>query len=166
MSRSKWCIRAAMFYMLNRWETFTCYLDDGAIPIDNNRTEAALKDPIIGRKNWLFFQIETGQTETGGQTAAILYSLTSTCKRLCIDVYAYLNDLFHRLPSATVEELEQLLPDNWLAAHPQHLVQQRVTESIQAAEPTAAKHSRESRHPSQYHSASVVTVTDIVSVAS
>jgi len=122
-------VRSAMSYMLNRWVTFTRYLDDGAIPIDNNRTEAALKDPIIGRKNWLFFQ-----TETGGQTAAILYSLTSTCKRLCIDMYAYLNDLFHRLPSATTNQFEQLLPDNWLAAHPQHLVQQRVTESIQAAD--------------------------------
>ncbi len=122
-------VRSAMFYMLDRWETFTRYLDDGAIPIDNNRSEAALKDPIIGRKNWLFFQ-----TETGGLTAAILYTLTSTCKRLCIDVYAYLNDVFHRLPSATAEELEQLLPDNWLATHPQHLVQQRVNESIQAAD--------------------------------
>jgi transposase len=122
-------VRSAMFYMLGRWETFTRYLDDGAIPIDNNRSEAALKDPIIGRKNWLFFQ-----TETGGQTAAILYTLTSTCKRLCIDVYAYLNDVFHRLPSATAEELERLLPDNWLAAHLQHLVQQRVNESIQAAD--------------------------------
>lgn len=122
-------VRSAMFYMLDRWETFTRYLDDGAIPIDNNRSEAALKDPIIGRKNWLFFQ-----TETGGQTAATLYTLTSTCKRLCIDVYAYLNDLFHRLPSARPQELEQLLPDTWLAAHPQHLVQQRVTESIAAAD--------------------------------
>lgn len=122
-------VRSAMFYMLGRWETFTRYLDDGAIPIDNNRSEAALKDPIIGRKNWLFFQ-----TETGGQTAATLYTLTSTCKRLCIDVYAYLNDVFHRLPSATAEELEQLLPDTWLGAHPQHLVQQRVTESIAAAD--------------------------------
>jgi len=122
-------VRSAMFYMLDRWETFTRYLDDGAIPIDNNRTEGALKDPIIGRKNWLFFQ-----TETGGLTAATLYTLTSTCKRLCIDVNAYLNDVFHRLPSATTEELEQLLPDNWIAAHPQHLVQQRVNESIQAAD--------------------------------
>ncbi len=122
-------VRSAMRYMLNRWETFTRYLDDGAIPIDNNRAEATLKDPIIGRKNWLFFQ-----NETGGETAAILYTLTSTCKRLCIDVYAYLNDVFHRLPSATAEELEQLLPDHWIAAHPQHLVQQRVTESIAAAD--------------------------------
>lgn len=122
-------VRSAMFYMLDRWETFTRYLDDGAIPIDNNRSEAALKDPIIGRKNWLFFQ-----TETGGQTAATLYTLTSTCKRLCIDVYAYLNDVFQRLPSTRPEELEQLLPDIWLAAHPQHLVQQRVTESIAAAD--------------------------------
>ncbi len=122
-------LRSAMSYMLNRWDTFTRYLDDGAIPIDNNRSEATLKDPIIGRKNWLFFQ-----TETGGWAAAILYTLTSTCKRLCIDVYAYLDDVFRRLPTATAEELEQLLPDNWIAAHPQHLVQQRVAESHAAAD--------------------------------
>jgi len=122
-------VRSAMQYMLNRWDTFTRYLDDGAIPIDNNRSEATLKDPIIGRKNWLFFQ-----TERGGHTAATIYTLTLTCKRLCIDVYAYLHDVFKRLPSATPEELEQLLPDNWIAAHPQHRVSQRVAESIRAAE--------------------------------
>jgi transposase len=122
-------LRSAMQYMLNRWDTFTRYLDDGAIPIDNNRSEATLKDPIIGRKNWLFFQ-----TETGGETAATIYTLTLTCKRLCIDVYEYLHDVFKRLPSATPEELEQLLPDNWIAANPQHRVVQRVAESINAAE--------------------------------
>jgi len=122
-------VRSAMQYMLNRWDTFTRYLEDGAIPIDNNRSEATLKDPIIGRKNWLFFQ-----TEQGGRTAATIYTLTLTCKRLCIDVYAYLHDVFQRLPSATPEELQQLLPDNWIAAHPRHRVSQRVAESIQAAE--------------------------------
>jgi len=118
-----------MQYMLNRWGTFTRYLEDGSIPIDNNRSEATLKDPIIGRRNWLFFQ-----TERGGHTAATIYTLTLTCKRLCIDVHAYLHDVFQRLPSATPEELPQLLPDKWLAAHPQHRVSQRVAESMQAAD--------------------------------
>jgi len=45
-----------------------------------------------------------------------------------------LHDVFQRLPSATPEELQQLLPDNWIAAHPEHRVSQRVAESIQAAE--------------------------------
>jgi len=77
----------------------------------------------------LFFQ-----TERGGHTAATIYTLTLTCKRLCIDVYAYLHDVFTRLPSATPEELQLLLPDHWIAAHPEHRVSQRVAESMQAAE--------------------------------
>jgi len=60
-------VRSAMQYMLNRWDTFTRYLEDGAIPIDNNRSEATLKDPIIGRKNWRAPEV---LSRTSGRTKA------------------------------------------------------------------------------------------------
>ena len=99
-------LRGAMEYLLNRWGAFVLYLDDGAIPIDNNRCEAVFKDPILGRKNWLFLG-----NEDSGMTSAIMYTLTSTCKRLCMDPYAYLLDVFERIPSASAVELRNLLPD-------------------------------------------------------
>jgi transposase len=122
-------LRGAMEYLLNRWGAFVLYLDDGAIPIDNNRCEAVFKDPILGRKNWLFLG-----NEDSGMTSAIMYTLTSTCKRLCMDPYAYLLDVFERIPSASAIELRNLLPDRWLARHPESRIQQRVIEAQAAAE--------------------------------
>jgi hypothetical protein len=123
--------RGAANYMLNRWESFARYLESGAIPIDNNRTEATLKYAILGRKSWLF----VGNCEAG-ETAAKLFTLTKTCNRLHIDPLAYLQDVYTRLPSTSPEELSSLLPDQWIAAHPQHLVQQRVQESVDRARRT------------------------------
>jgi len=56
---------------------------------------------------------------------------------LKIDPYAYLSDVFTRLPrllknqadSEDPAELTPLLPDHWLAAHPENELQQRTRES-------------------------------------
>ena len=37
--------------------------------------------------------------DRGSRTAAVLYSLTGTCKHYGIDLFAYLQDILHRLPS-------------------------------------------------------------------
>ena len=103
-----------MNYLRNRWEAFERFLEDGAIPIDNNRTEAMIKGPVMGKKAWLFFG-----NEQAGETAAVFYTLTMTCKRHAIDVRAYLSDVFRRIRTATPAELESLLPDRWIAAHPE-----------------------------------------------
>jgi transposase len=121
-------LRAGVNYLRTRWEAFERFLENGAIPIDNNRTEAMIKGPVMGKKAWLFFG-----NENAGQTAATLYTLTMTCKRHAIDVQAYLTDVFHRIRTATPAELESLLPDRWIAAHPEARVMQRVQESHAAA---------------------------------
>ena len=121
-------LRAGVNYLHNRWEAFERFLEDGRIPIDNNRTEAAIKGPVMGKKAWLFFG-----NENAGETAAVFYTLTMTCKRHCIDVQAYLLDVFRRIRTATPAELELLLPDRWIQAHPEARVAQRVQESHAAA---------------------------------
>jgi transposase len=121
-------LRAGVNYLRNRWEAFERFLEDGAIPIDNNRTEAVIKGPVMGKKAWLFFG-----HENAGETAAVLYTLTMTCKRHSIDVQAYLADVFRRIRTATPAELESLLPDRWIQAHPEARVVQRVQESHTAA---------------------------------
>ena len=137
-------LRGATRYMTNRWDAFSRYLECGAIPIDNNRTEAALKYAILGRKAWLFF----GNPQ-GGETAAILFTLTKTCNRHHVDPFAYLRDLYTRLPlmrtsttepaSVSASELESFLPDRWITEHPEHRIQQRVDESRQRARRTRAR---------------------------
>lgn len=121
-------LRAGVQYLYSRWEAFARFLEDGAIPIDNNRTEGMIKGPVMGKKAWLFFG-----NEQAGETAAVLYTLTMTCKRHCIDVQAYLTDVFRRIRTATPAELESLLPDRWIQAHPEARVAQRVQESHAAA---------------------------------
>jgi transposase len=121
-------LREGVNYLRNRWEAFERFLENGAIPIDNNRTEAMIKGPVMGKKAWLFFG-----NENAGETAATLYTLTMTCKRHAIDVQAYLTDVFRRIRTATPAELESLLPDRWIQAHPEARVVQRVQESHAAA---------------------------------
>jgi len=65
--------------------------------------------------------------------------LTKTCNRLRIDPWAYLQDVYRRLPAMSAEELPSLLPDRWLVEHPQHLIQARVQESLDRARRTAER---------------------------
>jgi hypothetical protein len=60
---------------------------------------------------------------TGGQRAAILFSLVASCKANQVEPFAYLRRLFQTLAErrgASPESLEDLLPDRWLARHPDH----------------------------------------------
>jgi transposase len=127
-------LRGAIGYMVNRWEAFERYLEHGAIPIDNNRTEASLKYAILGRKAWLFFG-----NERGGKAAASLFTLTKSCNRHRIDPYAYLRDVYTRWPTLRESELETLLPDRWLEEHPEHRIQERVDEAHERASRTRAR---------------------------
>ncbi|OTA14397.1 transposase [Xenorhabdus vietnamensis] len=47
-------LHKAISYTLKRWTALVCYLDDGRVPIDNNRAENAIRGVAVGRKNWLF----------------------------------------------------------------------------------------------------------------
>lgn len=127
-------LRGAIGYMVNRWGAFERYLEHGAIPIDNNRTEASLKYAILGRKAWLFFG-----NEDGGEAAATLFTLTKSCNRHRVDPYAYLCDVYQRLPTMRESELEALLPDRWIQEHPAHRIQERVDEACQRARRTRAR---------------------------
>ncbi len=121
-------LREGVNYLRKRWEAFTRFLQNGAIRLDNNCTEAALKGPVMGKKAWLFFG-----SEQAGETAAMLFTLMMTCKRHSIDPQAYLVDVLERIKQATPEELEKLLPDRWIQDHPEARVMQRVQESHAAA---------------------------------
>ncbi len=118
----------AINYTLNQWQSLGLFLEDGDIPLDNNRTEHALRQQVLGRVNWLFVG-----SDRGGETAAVLYTLVATCKRLRIDPFAYLRDVFTRLPEiATDKPLEDLLPDRWIGEHPEHRLIHRDKQASQA----------------------------------
>jgi transposase len=103
----------AIGYALNNWTALVRYTEAGFLSIDNNVAEREMKRIAIGRKNWLFVG-----SDKGGQTAAVLFSFTSTCHRLGIEPWAYLQDVLTRLPALPTERLADLLPDRWQAARP------------------------------------------------
>jgi transposase len=124
-------IGAAFRYTLNQWEALGRYCEDGDLAIDNNVSERTVKPAALGRKNWLFVA-----SETGGRRAAVLFGLVASAKRNGVEPYAWLRDLFTRLPllaadrnpgsttdespTGTPNPLDDLLPDRWLVTHPQH----------------------------------------------
>ena len=81
-------IGGAINYALNNWEALTRYTSAGLLAIDNNVAEREMKRVAIGRKNFLF-----AGSDKGGQTAAVLFSFTSSCHRHGIDPFAYLRDV-------------------------------------------------------------------------
>jgi hypothetical protein len=95
-------------YALNQWATLKVFCSDGAVPIDNKVSEREMKRIVLNRKNSLFVG-----NPRGGQTAAILASLTSTCRRHDIDPQFYLTQLLMNLPQAKISALPAWLPDQW-----------------------------------------------------
>ena len=111
-------IGKAFTYTRNQWAALRRYTEDGVLAIDNNVSERTVKIAAIGRKNWLFVG-----SATGGQRAAILFSLVASCKANQVEPFAYLRDLFQMLAerrSASPEDIEDLLPDRWLVSNPGH----------------------------------------------
>ena len=98
----------ALHYMFNEWDKLTLYLEDGNIPISNEKAENAIRPFVIGRKNWLF-----SASVAGANASASLYSLVETAKSNDIEPHAYLERVFTELPKmSTLEEIETLLPWN------------------------------------------------------
>ena len=122
----------AIGYALNNWEALRRYTEAGFLAIDNNVAEREMKRVAIGRKNWLF----VGSPQ-GGQTAAVLFSFTSTCQRLGVEPWRYLRDVLERLPSHPTERLAELLPDEWARARRQAAEVTAPEEPAAAAAPSS-----------------------------
>jgi transposase len=98
----------AIHYALSQWQELNVFCSDGAVAIDNNASEREMKRVVLNRKNSLFVG-----NPRGGRTAAILASLTSTCRRHLIDPQLYLTQLLTNIPKTPISELPNWLPDNW-----------------------------------------------------
>jgi transposase len=101
-------IGQAIAYARRQWSALTRFAATGFLNIDNNASERALRAVAVGRKNWLF-----AGSDAGGRTAAVLYTVTQTCKRHGIDPFAYLRDVLTRLPGLPADRLPDLVPHRW-----------------------------------------------------
>lgn len=75
----------ALGYLINHEVGLRVFLDDPAVPADNNESERALRGPIVGRKNYY-----CSRSARGTEVAAILYTLVESAKIVGAPPRAYL----------------------------------------------------------------------------
>ena len=106
---NKSALAKAIGYAAKNWAALTRYTTDGRLAMHNNDAENALRGVVLGRKNYMF-----AGNDSGGERAATFYSLIESCKLNGIDPFAYLRDVLARLPSHPSNQIDELLPHNWV----------------------------------------------------
>ena len=81
----------AVNYALHEKPNLYTFLEDGNVPLDNNRAENAIRPFTLGRKNWMHCN-----TANGAKASAILYSIAATAQANGIDTEQYLTELFSK----------------------------------------------------------------------
>lgn len=95
-------------YALGHWEQIEPIFQDGRLEIDNNLCENSIRPVALGRKNWLHIG-----SETAGKKAAAIASVVETCRRLDINVRAYLQDVLPKLGQWPINRVAELTPMAW-----------------------------------------------------
>jgi transposase len=133
----------AVWYARNQWRALCRYTEDGRLTIDNNVSERTLRHQAIGRKNWLFLG-----SGPAGPRAAVLFTILAGAKRHRIEPWTYLRELLLRLHDED-PRLDQMLPDQWAARHPEAVLTYRLEESRRkaAARKSRRRHQRSSTRP-------------------
>ncbi|MFK4532123.1 hypothetical protein ABIA00_000306 [Bradyrhizobium ottawaense] len=98
----------AIRYSLNRWKALSRFTEDGRLEMTNNAAERAIRPLTLGRRNWTFLG-----SDSGGERAAVFYTLIQTCKLNGINPEAYLADLIGRVSDHAANRIDELLPWNW-----------------------------------------------------
>ena len=103
-------LAGAIRYSLNRWEALCRFVADGRLEMTNNAAERAIRPLTLGRRNWTFLG-----SDSGGERAAVFYTLIQSCKLNDVNPEAYLTDLIGRIGDHPARRLDELLPWNWRA---------------------------------------------------
>lgn len=99
----------AMTYCLNQEEYLRVFLKDGAVPMENNAAERAIRPFCIGKKNWVM-----SDTIHGAESSSIIYSIVETAKANDLKPYEYMKHLLDVIPQhmddTNMDFLDDLLP--------------------------------------------------------
>jgi hypothetical protein len=101
---------AAIRYALTLWPALIRYCDDGRLEADNNAAERSLRAVTLGRKNYLF-----AGSDSGGERAAVVYSLIGSAKLNGIDPELYLRRVLDQIADHPINRIHELLPWNLAA---------------------------------------------------
>ena len=90
----------AVAYMGGMWPGLLVFLDDPAVPVDNNATERALRGVVLGRKNHY-----GSRSQRGTEVAALFYSLIESAKLVGLGPHTYLRTAAYSALRGTVPPL-------------------------------------------------------------
>ncbi len=83
---------------------------DGAVLLDNNISERALRRVVVGRNKYLYFS-----SEYGADLGAVLYSRVQPCVSLGINPLKCVEDVLAHIDSLPDRRIGELTPAGWLA---------------------------------------------------
>lgn len=100
--------RKALQSMKNHWDGLSIFLDKPNIPMDNNRAERGIRNPVIGRKNYY-----GSGAVWSGMLSVMLFTLFQTLEMNHIDPHAFLLSYFEacaRNKGHPPEHLDDFVP--------------------------------------------------------
>ncbi|WLV77064.1 transposase [Lacticaseibacillus parahuelsenbergensis] len=93
-------------YILSQREAMENVLLDGCLKLSNNSVERAIKELVIGRKNWLF-----SKSFKGTRSSGIILSVIRSAEAKGLDCRKYPEYLFTELPNLPVPDNSKALQD-------------------------------------------------------
>ena len=102
--------RKALESLFHHWEGATLFVDHPDLPMDNNQAERALRNPVMGRKNYY-----GSGAVWSGMLSAMLFTFFQTCLRNHIDPQQLLLAFFDACAhhgGRPLEAIEEWLPWN------------------------------------------------------
>ncbi len=98
----------AIGYYDNQREALHRFLEDGRLRLDNNISESALRNLVLGRHNWQWFA-----NETGLRWYTIFRSLIASCALHGLHVQEYLEQVLRLAPHWPTTRMLELSPRYW-----------------------------------------------------
>jgi transposase len=100
----------AIGYYENQRLALRRFLEDGRLRIDNNLSEGALRNLVLGRCNWYYFA-----NETGLRWYTTFRSLIASCYLHDLEPQDYLEQLLRLAPHWPTSRVIELAPKHWAA---------------------------------------------------
>jgi transposase len=126
----------ALGYALNQEAELLRVLEDINVPLDNTRSERALRKIVVGRKAWMFYG-----SDMHAEAAAGIFTIIASCRLHGIDPFTYLDEILRVLPYWPRERYLELSPKHWAATRarlrPEELAAPLSTFEVPAALPAA-----------------------------
>ena len=114
-------LAAAITYYDNQRAGLRAFLNDGRLRIDNNICEQQLRNLVLGRHNWNFFE-----NEAGLNWYCVFRSLIASCALHNLEPQDYLDEILRLAPHWPATKMLALSPKHWAATRASLSPEQRA----------------------------------------